>query len=111
MSRGGKREGAGRKKGGRNALPLGMVQAVKVAGLRVPEGAPTNVRELADVCQQRMIDVMMQDVDSFHASGVLKAATALREELLGPLAKKHEVTGAEGGALVVNVVKYDGDDE
>lgn len=101
--RGGKREGAGRPAGSTNVLGLGEVKALKVAGLRVPKDAAPAARELADVAQQRIIDVMMGDVDSFKSGAVLKAATHLRAEICGDVTKKVEASGPDGGPLEIIV--------
>lgn len=79
--------------------------------LRVPEGASPEVVKLADATLGRMIDVMYEKTSAFQAGHVLKSATRIREELLTPLAQKHEVAGKDGGALVVNVVEFTGDDD
>lgn len=109
--RGGTRDRAGRPTGSTNALELGEVRGVKALGLRVPEGAAPDVRALADRAQQRIIDVMEGDVEPFAASTILKAATHLREETCGPIAKQVNLAGANGEQLTINVVSLDTDDE
>lgn len=92
---GGSRPGAGRKPGSTNVLEYGEVKAVKVAGLRVPVGAPQEVKALADRAQQRIIDAMECKVHYLDGNTVLKAATRLREEICGPLTQKVQVSGLE----------------
>lgn len=101
---GGKREGAGRPAGSKNVLELGAVRAIKAARLRVPETVTPEAADLADRAQQRIIDVMEEQVHFTSAPSVLKAATRIREEICGVLSQRHEVTGRDGGALVVEVV-------
>jgi hypothetical protein len=91
--RGGRRPGAGRPRGSKDVLPRGSVAAIKVANLRVPADATPEQAALADVCQQRIIDVMMEDVGSVAAFSVLTAAKTLREEVCGKVAEKHEHSG------------------
>lgn len=88
--RGGKRTGAGRKKGTFNALPLGAVQAIQAMGYRVPEGAQEHLRQVADRAWERIQDVMEGRVDFKAMQPVLKAACVLREEVCGSLTQKHE---------------------
>lgn len=102
---GGKREGAGRPAGSKNTLEYGEVKAVKAARLRVPEAATPEAAELADRAQQRIIDVMEDRVHYTSAPSVLKAATRLREEICGVLAQKQEISGADGGPVVIEVRK------
>lgn len=96
---GGKRPGAGRPAGSKNVLGFGEVRAIKAARLRVPETATAEAAELADRAQQRIIDVMEGSVHYMEAGNVLKAATRLREEICGPVAQKHEVTGKDGAPI------------
>lgn len=101
---GGKREGAGRPAGTWNSLGYGEVKALKIAKLRVPDGASEGEAELAGVALGRMVDVMMDRLHPQSAGAVLKAATTIREEICKPIPKAVEVAGKDGGALVVNVV-------
>jgi hypothetical protein len=87
---GGKRQGAGRPAGSKNTLELGEVRAIKAAGLRIPEHATEEQRNLADRAQQRIIDVMEEGVHYLSATSVLKAATHLREEICGAVKQKVE---------------------
>lgn len=98
---GGRRPGAGRPKGAKNALPQGSVAALKAAGLRVPSTASPEERELANVALSRMVDVMLEQVHPNSAYSVLTSSRAIREEICGPVAQKHEVAGKDGGALEV----------
>lgn len=106
MAHGGKRQGAGRPPGKKNVLPQGTVAAIRAAKLRVPEEASEEERELAGHALTRIIDVMDERVSSFNAHGVLTAARHLREEICGPIPKKHELTGKDGAPLVVEVIRY-----
>lgn len=90
---GGRRPGAGRPAGTRNALPLGTVQAVKAMRLRVPDGTPYEAAELADEALGTVVEVMRGNVWYQAAGPRLKAATVLREEICGPLAQKVEHSG------------------
>lgn len=87
---GGRREGSGRPAGSKNTLGLGEVRALKALGLRVPEGASEEQRTYALHTESRIIDVMSGDVSPALAMAVLKAATALREEQLGPVKQRVE---------------------
>lgn len=87
---GGKRTGAGRPKDSKNVLGQGETKAIKAAGLRVPESANKAERALADRAQQRIIDVMEEQVGGFSATPVLKAAIHLREEICGAVKQKME---------------------
>jgi hypothetical protein len=87
---GGKREGAGRPKNAKSVLVYGEAKAIKAAGLRVPDSATEAERALADRAQQRIIDVMEEEVGGFSATPVLKAAVHLREEICGPMKQKVE---------------------
>lgn len=98
---GGRRSGAGRKPGSKNTLPQGYVATLKASGLRVPPNATEAERELADVALSRMVDVMMEQVHHKGAYSVLSAARAVREEVCGPVAQKHEHSGEGGGPLEV----------
>lgn len=92
---GGKRKGAGRPQGVKNTLGYGEVNAVKAAGLRVSEGAPVEHRDLADESLEAITKVMRGQVFFKQAPHVLKAATHLRTELLGPLTQKVEHSFAD----------------
>ena len=105
--RGGKRPGAGRPPGSTNSLPLGAVQAVKAAGLRVPEAATPEQRELADEALGTVVEVMRGQVHYMDAPARLKAATVIRQEICGPVPTKLEHTGADGEPLTVRVVTLD----
>lgn len=101
--KGGTRDGAGRPKGAKNTLTYGQVKGLAACRLRVPDDASPQVIALADRTLERLIAVMEEKVNSFQAGSVLKAATRIREEALGPLAQKHELTGANGGPLSVSI--------
>lgn len=103
MPRGGKREGAGRPPGAKNALPQGCVAAIKAANLRVPDKAPQAHRDLANRALERIADVMEDKVSSLTAFAVLTAARTLREEVCGPVPKKLEHSGPDGGPIVFDL--------
>lgn len=93
MSRGGRREGAGRPKGSRDVLPRGAVQAIKSLRLRVPEDAAPEHADLADRAFSRIVDVMDEQVLPDRAFAVLAAAKAVREEICGKQTEKVELDG------------------
>lgn len=90
LGNGGKRAGAGRPAGSKNTHPLGTVRALKALGLRIPEGATEEQREYALHTESRIIAVMQGEVEPSIALAVLKAASTLREEQLGPVKQKVE---------------------
>jgi len=59
--------------------------------IRVPAGTPAPHADLADYALKRVVDVLNEDVDPLHATNVLRAATAIREEICGPIVKKIEL--------------------
>lgn len=100
--RGGLRSPAGgRPPGAKSALGYGEVKAIKAAGLRVPDKAPQEHRELADEALERICDVMRGKVSYLDAGGVLKSAVHLRSEICGPVAQKVEASGPDGGPLEI----------
>lgn len=101
--RGGARSGAGRTEGSTNALGLGEVRAVKAAGLRVPDGAPKEQRELANEALGTIIDVMRGSIGFVEAPMRLKASAHIREEICGPVAKQVNLAGNDGGPLQVSI--------
>lgn len=100
---GGKRESAGRPPGSRNVLGYGEVAAIKAAGLRVPEAAPVDHRELADEALSTVVDVMRGRVHWQEAGPRLKAATLIRQEICGPVPTKLEHSGADGAPLSITI--------
>lgn len=103
MPRGGKRVGAGRPKGSRDVLPRGAVTAIQVAGLRVPVEAEPKARALADEALDAVAAVMRDDWKVPGATAKLAAATHIREEICGPIPKKQELTGPNGGPIEFTV--------
>jgi hypothetical protein len=77
-------------------LPQGSIAAVRAAGWRVPEGAPDEVRALADRALERIAAVMDGVVPDHKVQSTLKASIAIREEVCGPPVKKLEVEGKMG---------------
>lgn len=102
MPSGGKRQGAGRPKGATGALPLGAVAAIKALKHRIPEGTPTELADYAGEAFAAVIEVMRKP-DVRGAFAKLQAAASLREEICGPVPKKHELTGKDGGPLEFTV--------
>lgn len=100
---GGKREGAGRTPGAKDVLPRGAVAAIQAMKHRVPEGTPEALADLADEALNAAVEVMRGDWVVKGASAKLAAAALVREEVCGPIAKKHELTGKDGGALEFTV--------
>lgn len=88
--RGGRRPGAGRPPGTRNALEYGEAKAVNACKLRLPKDATPEAEYLAQRSLQRIVDVMEGGVSHLESGAVLKAATRLREEVCGPLTQKFE---------------------
>lgn len=101
--RGGKREGSGRKAGGRNALQIGEVQALKTLRHRVPDGAPPEAGAFADEAFGTIVKVMRGEVSFTEATARLKASTYIREEICGPVAQKLQHSGPDGGPLEVSI--------
>jgi len=64
--------------------------AIEACGLRVPEGTPEGVAELADRALKRIADVMEERVHFTQGGHVLKAATHIRLEVCGAPTQKHE---------------------
>lgn len=73
-----------------------MVKAMKRIVPKVPSGLRHNpemtpeAKEVADFALQRIIDVAAGRVNHVKASSVLRASTVLRDETVGPIAKKIE---------------------
>lgn len=87
---GGKRDGAGRKPGSKSPLAYGETQAIKAAGLRVPESATQEERELADEMLDIITEVARGKTSFKQAPHRYKAAAHIREEICGPLKQKVE---------------------
>lgn len=102
MPRGGRRPGAGRPRGSKNALPIGTVQAIKAAKLRIPATASPAEVELANRALERIVDVMDEKVSTYEgrAFAVLTAARHVREEVCGKVADKVDVTHRGLGELL-----------
>lgn len=100
MPRGGARPGAGRPKGSRDALPRGVVSILR---LRVPPDATPEAAALADEALNAVADVMRNDWKVQGAAQKLAAAQHVREEICGPVPKRSEITGANGGPLEFTV--------
>lgn len=82
--------GPGRPVGTSNALPTGMVSAIKGLRYRVPPDMPEPLAEVADDALQTVIDVMNGKVLRGSLAR-LGAARTLRDEVCGPLAQKLDV--------------------
>lgn len=105
MPSGGKRQGAGRPKGVKNALPQGAVSAIRALRHRIPEGTPAELADAAGEALETVAEVMRGTVKK-GARDRLTAAAMLREEICGPVPKKHELTGKGGAPLIVEVIRY-----
>ncbi len=90
-------------------LPRGSRGAIKAIRHRVPHGTPEEVATAADEAFGRIVDVMRGNVRK-GAGDVLRAATAVRAEVCGPIVQKLEHTGADGQAMVVEVRTYGPED-
>lgn len=99
--RGGKRPGAGRPTGARNALPQGAVAAIRALRHRVPEGTPEPLAELADEALATVAEVMRGQVR--RGTERLNAARVVREEICGPVPKQLRVGGEGGGPITIHV--------
>lgn len=91
-SRGGRRPGAGRPAGSRNALPREAVSAIRGLRHRVPAGTPEPLADVADEAFERIVAVMRGEV-KFDATAVLKAAATARDEVCGKVTDKLEHSG------------------
>lgn len=100
MPRGGARKGAGRPKGSRDVLPRGVVSILR---LRVPPDATPEAAALADEALTAVADVMRKDWQTKGSVAKLAAAQHIREEVCGPIPKRSEITGANGGPLEFTV--------
>lgn len=92
-------------------MPRGTTQAASACRLRVPPGASSEAAALADRALQRMVDVMELEVAGRGAMAVLLAATRIREEVCGPVPRRLETSGPDGGPLVVEIHSYQGPQE
>jgi hypothetical protein len=90
--RGGRRAGAGRPSGVREALPRGTVKAVQALRVRVPEGVPDELAEIADEAFNKMVAIVRGSGHRYQGIQ-LNAARAVREEICGPVATKVEHSG------------------
>jgi hypothetical protein len=77
----------------KNDLPKGMVKAIKGLRYRVPSDLPDEMAAIAHRAFERYVDVMEGKVSFRQAPSVIKAATAVRDEICGPLAKDINVKG------------------
>lgn len=101
---GGKREGAGRTPGIKEVLPRGAVAAIRAMRHRVPEGTDEALAALADEALMSVVGVMRKPARRGALVGLM-AAKAVREEVCGPIPKKHELTGENGGPVIVEIVR------
>lgn len=99
---GGRRPGAGRPKGVREVLPRGAVKAIKALRHRVPEGTAAPLAEVADEAFAAVVAVMRKPATP-GAFARLQAAAAIREEVCGPVPKKHELAGPGGAPIPVSI--------
>lgn len=108
---GGARPGAGRPEGVNEPLPRGTIAALKGLRHRVPSGTPEVAADIADEAFSAIVDVMRGEFRRKGSREVLRAATALRAEVCGPIVQKLEHTGADGQALIVEVRTYGADED
>jgi hypothetical protein len=101
--KGGKRPGAGRPKGSRNALERGEVQALKALRRRVPKDAEPGDVALADEARDVILQAMRGGIHWQECPPRLKAATWVREEVCGPRPTKIEASGPDGEPLIINI--------
>jgi hypothetical protein len=101
---GGKRVGAGRPPGAGNALPQGAVAAIRALKHRVPDKTPEELADLAGEALETVAEVMR---GRFRRGGMerLQAARTVREEICGPVPKRHELSGPDGGALEIKTIE------
>lgn len=91
--RGGKRPGAGRPRGSRNALPAGAVGALRALRFRVPKDIAPELADAAGEALETVVKVMRGKVKR-GAIASLTAARVLREEICGPIPKQVQVAGS-----------------
>lgn len=91
--RGGKRPGAGRPRGARNALPAGAVSAIRALRHRVPDGTPAALADVAGEALETVVQVMRGKVKR-GAIARLTAARVAREDICGPVPKEFKHSGA-----------------
>ncbi len=98
---GGRREGAGRPKGSKSALPLGDVKALKSLRRRIPDEVSEEDAEIAEDAFQVMVKVMTGKIHEKNGGRLrLSAATAVREDVCIP--KKQVVE--HSGEVFVGVI-------
>ena len=102
---GGRREGAGRPAGSKNALALGEVRAIKAAGLRVPEAATQEQRELADEMLGVITEVARGKTSFKQAPHRFRAAAHIREEICGTMKQKIEVSASDSFAETLRLAR------
>jgi hypothetical protein len=93
---GGARPGAGRPEGTPNLLPYGAIPAIKSLNMRQPKDLTEGQRTLLQASEDAIVKVMKGQVHGSVAGPVLKAAVTVREEIIGPIAKKMEVKADVG---------------
>lgn len=98
MPRGGKRPGAGRPAGANDVLPRGAVALIKALRHRVPKEVDQEVADIADEALGTLVSVMRGEIRD-NARDRMGAATALREEICGPVPKKLEHSGTDGAPI------------
>jgi hypothetical protein len=77
----------------RRDLPMGMVKAIKGLRHRVPPDTHEALAAVADRSFERLVEAMEGKVSFRQVPSVIKAATALREEICGPMPKEVKVSG------------------
>lgn len=79
------------EKKGYDRLSHTETRALRGLRYRVNPDLHPALGDLADSALIRMVDVMNEMVDPIHAGNVLKAASMIRDEICGPIAKKVEL--------------------
>jgi hypothetical protein len=99
---GGRRPGAGRPFGALDRVPRPTHGQIATITRHIPADATPAERQAAIYGLQRLVELASDDDNPTVA---IKAAIRLRDEICGVLTQRHEVTGAGGGAITVEVVR------
>jgi hypothetical protein len=87
----------GRMPGNPNVLPYGAVKALRAAKFRVKKDLPPDVQEaaaeVAGYAFERLVQVMGGTINSKKSPSILKAVTAVREEICDPVVKEARISG------------------
>lgn len=75
----------------RGVISCAEQKALRAMKWRVPKDAPPEAAELAGEALGSIVKVMRQGVHFKHARNVLSAATAVRDDICGPVVRRVEV--------------------